>query len=143
MAARGAKPFFSFLTFAFLMAALVAGAQAAVQWQHPDALGWPDQIAAVQAGGWGTAVALGLGALLGLICLVLGAYSLMQRRRAIGVTAVLFAAALGAAPHLASPWTIYVASGSLLLFFLLLKVTDVLDKRASMPKTAAPSKKAG
>jgi len=28
MAARGAKPFFSFLTFAFLMAALVAGAQA-------------------------------------------------------------------------------------------------------------------
>ena len=142
MASSGSKPFFSFLTFAFLMISLVAGAQAVVQWQHPEAFGWPDQIASVRAGNWGTGIALGAGALLSLVCLLLGAYSLTQRRRMIGVTAILFGAALGAAPHLASPWTIYAAAGAFLLFFLTLKVTDVLDKRASMPKKA-PAKKAG
>jgi len=143
MASRGSKPFFSFLTFAFLMAALVAGAQSAVQWQHPEAFGWPEQVASAQAGNWGFWIALGLGTILGLVCLLLGAYSLTQRRRMIGVTAILFGAALACAPQLASPWTIYVAGGSFLLFFLMLKVTDVLDKRAANPTTAAPSKKAG
>lgn len=142
MAARGAKPFFSFLTFAFLMVAIVAGAQSLVQWRHPEASGWPEQIAIARSGAWGAAVALGLGALLGLVCLVLGAFSMMQKRRLVGLAAILAGAALTLAPQLAAPWTIYVAGASLLLFFVSLKITDVLAHRASAPKSV-PAKKAG
>lgn len=142
MASTGSKPFFSFLTFAFLMAALVAGVQAIVQYQHPAAFGWPEQIASAQAGNWGTWVALGLGGLLGLICLLLGAYSMTQQRRLIGVTAILFGGAFSLAPYLTSPWTIYVAAGAFLLFIVTFMITDVLHRRAMNPKPA-PSKKAG
>ncbi|MEK7545969.1 MAG: hypothetical protein AAB554_02725 [Patescibacteria group bacterium] len=142
MPSSGSKPFFSFLTFAFLTTALVTGAQAIVQWRHPEALGWPDQIESARSGAWGTAAALGLGALLGFICLAFGAFLMTRRRRTIGLAAILFGAAMFLAPHIAFPWTLYASGGSLVLSFLTLKVTDVLGKRMSSPSNA-PAKKAG
>jgi hypothetical protein len=140
MAARGSKPFFSFLTFAFLMASLAAGLQALIQWQHPADFGWADQLASARSGNWGTWFAIGLPSVMGLVCLLFGAFSFLQRRRVIGAAALLFSFALAAAPELSSPWTLYAAGGSFLLCLVSFMITGVLAKRASKPKSAAAKK---
>ena len=60
MATSGAKPYFSFLMFAFFMATIAAGGQALVAWRHPDALGHEAMYASAQAGHWGAWIHFGV-----------------------------------------------------------------------------------
>lgn len=138
MASRGSKRFFFFLASAFLMVSLAAGLQALVQWQHPSVHGWSEQLASAQEGSWGTWIALGLPAAMGLACLLLAVFSFLQSRRFIGSAAVLFSASLASVPELASPWTLYAAGGSFLLFGLFFMITAALERRvAKTGKTPA------
>lgn len=142
MASRGAKPFFSFLTFAFLLAILAAAGQALVAWRHPDALGHEAMFASAQGGNWGTWIHFGVLAVATLACFALCAYSFKQRRYAIGFAAFAFTSTFPAVPILPAGASLVGAGGSLALFLACLKITDVLDRRASAPKPA-PAKKAG
>lgn len=142
MASRGAKPYFSFLTFAFLLATLAALGQAIVAWRHPDALGHEAMLASAQAGAWGTWIHFGILGIATLACFALCAYSFTQRRYVMGTLAFVFTSAFPAVPVLPMTPSLIGAGGSLAMFLTCLKITDVLDRRASAPKPA-PAKKAG
>ncbi|HTK60558.1 MAG TPA: hypothetical protein VL283_05155 [Candidatus Baltobacteraceae bacterium] len=141
MATRGAKPYFSFLMFAFLMGTLAAAGQAIVAWRHPEAIGHAAMFASAQGGSWGFWIHFGILGLATLVCFALCAYSFMQRRYGMGFLAFLFTAAFPAVPVLPAMPSLIGVGGSLVLFIVCLKITDVLDRRASVPKT--PAKKAG
>lgn len=142
MASRGAKPFFSFLTFAFLLAMLASMGQAIAAWKHPEALGHEAMLASAQSGNWGTWIHFGVLAVATLACFALCAYSFSQRRYAIGFAAFAFAGAFPAAPVLPAGASLVGAGVSLALFLACFKITDVLDRRALAPKPA-PATKAG
>ena len=135
MATSGAKPYFSFLMFAFFMATIAAGGQALVAWRHPDALGHEAMFASAQAGHWGAWIHFGVLALATLVSFALSAYSFTQRRFGMGLLAFPFAAAFPAMPILPATPSAIAAGGSLVLFLGCLKITDVLDRRAAAPKT--------
>ena len=141
MAARGAKPIFSFLTLAFFLTTLAAVGQAIVVWRHPGALGHEAALATAQGGAWGAWIHLGILGLATLVCFALCAYSFTQRRYVMGLLSLMFTCVFPAVPVVPAMASLAGAGGSLLLCLVSLKITDVLDRRASIPKPAA--KKAG